>query len=204
MKRIVWVVVAVVAGLLILSWAKSCADRSGEEPKIPPQVQRDLDSLQITRPTHNAAVDSALMRARRDSIARVQAQREAARAQADARESRRVADSIAAVAQSVEQWKAAHDARQKEAVKWEQTASQKDIALQKEISAHSETRRALTLETTRRVHLETVTIPGLTETIARLEKPCKVGFIPCPSRTVVGIISAGSGYLLGQALPARR
>lgn len=188
-----------IAGLFLLE-----CNPTAPEPKIPPVVQADIDSLRITRPMHDAARDSALARARQDSIIRVDAQRRAARAEASAMAARRLADSLAAAAQSAEEWKAAHDQREAEARRWEQTANEKEKALQAEVASHAETSIALGLELGRRLHLETVTVPNLQLTIAELEKPCKViGPIPCPSRKVVAVVSAGLGAYAGYKLATR-
>lgn len=184
--------------------AKSCADGHGAQPKIPPPVRRDLDSLAMTRPAHEAEQDSLRARAQRETDARVLAQHRADALATSARTIQHRADSLAALAQTAEQWHAAHDARQQEAESWHRTADERDVALQHEIVAHARADSGWTAERARRIHLETVTVPGLERAIAKLEQPCRVAFIPCPPRAVVGVIGAVGGYVLGNVLPAPR
>lgn len=202
-NRLYLAVLIIVLTVLALLWAKSCADKHGETPKISPIVQHDLDSLAVTRPIVDAHRDSVLLQVKRDSIARVDAERRARLASLDAAASKHRADSLAALAQTADEWKAAHDERAREAAHWHDVAVDDSTALENEKAAHARTRLLLSDEMHRRVHLEDVTVPGLQHDIAKLQHPCKFGFIPCPSRTVVGVISAAAGYVAGQMIPAR-
>lgn len=169
--------------------------------KVSPRTQHDLDSLANTRPVHDTRRDSILLRVKEDSLKRVRAQRKADSLERDALAQRQRADSLAQVASTAEEWKTAHDEREKEARSWEEKAAQKDTALTLEIQSHSRTRFLLAEETARRVHLETVTVPNLLGDIAKLEKPCKVAFIPCPNRTLIGVVSAVGGVIIGSKIP---
>lgn len=204
LRKLISVAGAAIACVLLLVAMKSCADRRGATSKIPAALQNDLDSLRLTRPAHETRQDSLLAVVRHDSVVRARLERDAAQSAADARAAKSRADSMAAVAVSAEQWRATHDERKLEADKWHRAADSNGTALQVEKDAHAATKLQLSDERARRLHLETVTIPGLNKAIAALEKPCRVGPLPCPSRTVIGITTLGGGLVLGRVLSQSR
>lgn len=199
MKRFVWPIALIaVAGAALMYMVMNVA-RPPSQDKIPPDLQVTLDSMGRTQLAHDLMQDSLTQLQRQDSILRAAEQLRAQMAASRARLQKMTADSLAAMAQTADEWHAAHDARAKEAQEWQASAAAKDSALTLEIAAHARTKFQLTEETKRRVELETVIVPGLRETIASLEKPCRVArYIPCPSRTVTGLLGAGLGYAAGQ------
>lgn len=200
MRWLAYAGIALVAAIA-LATAKSCADRHDTAPKITPAHQRDLDSLGVTRPMFDSIMTARQARITKDSLARVRAQALANAAEQRARMAQHRADSLAVIADSTDDWRQAYEQRTVEARDWEVTAAQRDTALQKEKAAHDTTRMALRDSEKRRQHLELVTIPGLQRDIARLEQPCRLGFIPCPSRTVTGVLAMAGGVALGYMAP---
>jgi hypothetical protein len=193
-------------GIILVLWLGRCAPTPG--PKIDARTQALLDSLKATNAQYAARKDSIITLVRVDTV-RAGAQDAAAeRSRADAAAAGRVADSLAVAARtaataqdSATRWRAAYDARTRERDTLLVTVVRKDSAYRSERDAVT---RLLTVhldDSTRLAGTERVNA-GLVKDIARLQQPCKLlGPIPCPNRTVTGLVSAGLGYLAGRKAP---
>lgn len=188
---------AVIVVALVLALALKSCQRSDVGVKIPPRLERTLDSLDATAATFKAARDSAARIVASDALESARLTRVARIARVESDGFRRAADSIAvlasAQADSAALWREAYDARTTEATQLRVALDTTETALKAERAARANVARLWQNAEIRQRELEHVT-DGLRSAITRLEKPCRiVGPIPCPSRTV----SAVGGVMLG-------
>jgi hypothetical protein len=207
-------------GAIIVLLFGRCTPTPG--PKIDPKTQRSLDSLALTAQQFKMQRDSLLLHIKHDTILSITYQHDAAVANQSAERSRasavaagKRADALAkeaaaahTAADSAAKYHAALDERTRERDTLLVAVAAKDSAYKAQVAATAKEHSAFVnlstaygADTTRRVALERVNA-GLVKDIARLQQPCKlIGLVPCPSRTVTGLISAGVGYLAGRKGP---
>jgi hypothetical protein len=207
-------------GVILVLWMGRCSPTPG--PKIDPKTQHSLDSLALTAQQFKAQRDSLLLHVKHDTILSITYQHDAAVANQAAERSRanavaagKRADALAqeaaaarTAADSATKYHAALDERTRERDTLLVTVTQKDSAYRAQLAATAKEHSAFVnlstaygADTSRRVALERVNA-GLVADIARLQQPCKlIGPVPCPSRTVTGLLSAGLGYLAGRKGP---
>jgi hypothetical protein len=205
----------VIIFLVIAFAVKSCAP--APRPKIDPKTQKSIDSLDATKPGFEKQKDSLITVVKHDTIfakaadkASAEANTRAERSRASAVASGKRADSLAAVARahadSALLWRNAYEQRTMQADTLTRTVAEKDSALTAEHAAflHEQDARIglgrlFGADTLRRLAIEKVN-KGLEDDIKKLQQPCRiVGPIPCPSRTVVGLLSATLGAVAGRA-----
>lgn len=192
----------VVAVVLGLAWFfASC--RPEPQDKIPPEVARRIDSMDVTRPAFDSTQAAGRSAVARDTVfATVFKVRADTSARVAAR-ARITADSLAEIARvkdsSATAWKAAYEARTEEATEWRATAFRNDSAYRSERSARLGLAALYGADTLRRQATERINA-DLRRAIDRLEVPCRiVGPIPCPSRTVTMVLAGVGGAFAGAA-----
>lgn len=191
MKWTVSGLAVLVAALSIALVLKSCAPEP--DAKIPPDLQRKIDSLEATRRPTAATRDSIIRIVVHDTIRAGASSARGDTATRAAAVTQRTADSLAALARvsadSAALWHAAYDAQL-------QTSDSLRVAVASKDSAYREERDArvhlLTV-----VHADTLRINAIQDAhdrlwkrVNELELPCKIiGPIKCPSRTVTMLIT---------------
>lgn len=196
---LIGVVLAVlVAGYLF----KSC--QRPDQPKIPPKIQKTIDSLDTTKPDFDTKQDSLRRAVVRDTMAAERYKAASKRFEAAAGILGARADSLAKVAAGVSDsataWHKAYDARTLQVGELEKTVAHSDSAYQRERDARLSLSVAYGADTLRRIAVEKLNT-GLRKTIDELERPCKFArFIPCPSRTTTAVVSAIGGAVAGHAV----
>ncbi len=198
MKRIYWIGVAV---LLLVGAVWLWSRHKGNEPKIPIETQRTLDSLKETSWEFKHQKDSIIRVVVYDTVQAIRAETAARQARARAQTEQHRADSLAMVARtstdSASTWRQAYEARTAEAVELRTTVAAKDSAYRFERDARQALSVLYGADTTRRIAIERVNA-DLVKAIARLEQPCRViGPIPCPSRTASAILAGTLGAIAG-------
>lgn len=198
-------VAGLVVVILLVAWAlKSC--EAPDHPKIPPQDQTTLDSLKRTDSSFHRQQDSIITIIIHDTVKANAVNASAEKSKANAAVIGRQADSLAKLAEvaktaadSAREYHNAFDARTRERDTLLVTIVKKDSTLRVERAVASGWRDLYVADTARRVATEDIN-RRLQRDIARLDTPCRiVGPIPCPSRTVVGVVSAVAGVLAGRA-----
>lgn len=205
MKAAMWLLVATV---VVLSAALLMRRRPA--PLIPPDVQRELDSLRETRQRAEQTIDSLRTSAAEATARATTATGRAYRAEAVAHQHRGTADSLARdaaasgrrdqpMAQQVLLWRTAYDARSAEAESLRASGAQKDTALEELRTAVDRLQQALAASEARRQRSEALN-DQLAEALQRAQRGCRiVGPIPCPSRTVTGVVAFAAGVGAGFA-----
>jgi hypothetical protein len=186
--------------LAVVMIFKTCGTGSPPGEKIPPPLQRSIDSLDRTGATFKKALDSLVRLVAIDTAraATYRAAERRAKAVADAAQHR--ADSLAAEAETNQQWRSAYDARTTEAVGLRKSLWLADSTADAERSARLTLSIAYHADTLRRLTIEKVN-KGLRETVDRLEAPCRIVWrVPCPSRTTSAGLGVLSGVLGGRAV----
>lgn len=190
--------VVVIAVLIIAWWVRSCFTPDTKD-KVPPELQRKLDSLDATKAEFERARDSVSKTVRVDTVRSVITNKGADASKASAeqllREAEVLAEQARQSADSAKLWHAAYDKLKESNDSLRVAFVKKDSAFQ----AERDTRRSLTVlyvaDTLRRHQIEEANI-GLRDAIRKLEKPCKIGFVKCPSRTVTMVVTAVSTAIL--------
>lgn len=198
--------------VLLVAWAlRSC--QPTPPPKIPPKVQKSIDSLATTRPSFDSAAVAGRQEVARDTTRATGFKKQGTQAEATANFAKITADSLAASAarthasdSAAAAWKDAYDARTREAEAWHVAAVRNDSAYQAERDARVRLAGLYAADTLRRIATEKVN-GELQDAIKKLQVPCTVpgtfGKVPCPSRTVVMVGSAGLGLLAGKFLAGK-
>lgn len=188
-RTLVVIGLAVALALLTLSFQRCGQRGAGNAPKVPADVQRVLDSLSVTAASAQKRADSLLRLVGRDT-ARVRViQYRVDTLLVSLQNIESIADSLA----SVGKYEAAYRAARLATDTLHVVVDSLQAALGAERMARSRLLMVYTADTLRRSRTEQVNV-RLQETIAQLEKPCRViGRVPCPSRTV----SFTGGVLLG-------
>lgn len=188
---------AVIAGALAIGLVFKSCQKPDDSGKIPAPLERKLDSLAITAPSHQDRQDSIIRVVVEDTVAARRHAAAASAAKRDAEASRLRADDLERQARSRADsallWRQAYEARTEEAVGLRSSLASSDSALASERSARAAALAGWRSETARRMSIEDAN-QGLRSAIERLEKPCRiVGPIPCPNRTVafVGGVALG-------------
>jgi hypothetical protein len=199
---------ALIIGLLVFG---HCGSDNRAKPKIDPETQALIDSLKTTRPAFDKTRDSIITIVRHDTIFAKATNASAERSRANAVAAGHVADSLAVAARvakdaadSAAKWQLAYNERTRERDTLLITIVKKDSVIRYERDARLGLGLLYGADTLRRKRTE-VANERLVADIAKLEQPCRVpgtfGKVPCPSRTVTGILSAGLGYLAGRKGP---
>jgi hypothetical protein len=193
-----------VTGALAVALALSHWPRPGSGDKVPAEVQRSADSLELTRPATEDRRDSILRLVVVDTARAVRAER-LAKARKDTAEGfRKRADSSAALASvygdSAFLWRDAYENRTAEADQLRLAFAAADSARAAEAMARARFDQLFRDSEARRRVAEEVVIPGLQRAISQLEKPCRlVGPIRCPSRTETALLTVAVGIAAGRA-----
>lgn len=190
-------IAGVVVAILAIGYAMKSCQGSDNTPKIPPKVQKTIDSLDNTKKSFEQTQDSIRHVVVYDTVKATVYAAAATRAKAAAENAQRRADSLAIAAgtavDSATAWHKAYDARTAEAVGLRVEAAKSDSAYRSERDARLNLSTLYGADTLRRVALDNLN-RDLRKTIDDLERPCKVlKYISCPSRTTTGVISALAG-----------
>lgn len=168
------------------------------QPPILPAV-KTADSLVQTRPAFQAAVDSSVRSAVQKGEGSVRASGRARVAQASADSIRAVADSLAAEARrgdsSATAWERAHAARKDEADSLRVALRNVQAATDSARLEADEWKGIYLRVAARNMVLERNTA-RFASAVAGMEPKCKIGPVPCPSRTATGIVAFGLGVAL--------
>ncbi len=182
--------VTIIAALAIALVIKST--QGTPEPKIPPALQHELDSLRETKPAFDAHQDSVIRITVRDTTA-------AKKANARADSSKRSADSLQVIADSLRKvasvsadtadYRKAIDAQRHVSDSLRVALASKDSAYR--VEKANTVRLLFQLDSTsRRNNAIDDANAKLQKRIAELEVPCRiVGPVPCPSRTVTMVLT---------------
>lgn len=200
MKRLALGGAALLAiGLGVLLAFQSCRD-SDPGPKIPPAVERRIDSMAITKPAFDSTQAAGRAEVGKDTTAALLARVRAARVRDSALFAQRLADSLGAAAARAQTsdsaavaWMLAYEARSEEAARLRVSNDSLESAYRSERSARLTLSVLYAKDTLRRNATEKINA-DLREAITRLERPCRiVGPIPCPNRTVSALLGAAAG-----------
>lgn len=197
--------VTIIAVLAIALGLKSC-ERS-PEAKIPPALQKTIDSLATTAPAFVAHRDSVIRVTVQDTTAARKANARADAAIATADRLQRIADSLTDLARS-----------NADSVAWERAlAAQRHVSdsLRLALAAKDAAYQTERLNTIRllgvvqgdslRINAVVDANNRLQKRISELEVPCRVlGPIPCPSRTVTFVVTAVLTTVAENAVPRRK
>lgn len=190
-----WLLLAIVVG-----WAfHTCGKRSDNAPKIPPAVQKTIDSLNRTNDSVHKATDSVLTVVKHDTVHAIKILRRVDTVERIIRRTEAAADSLA----KLQQWEAAYRAEKVANDSLHVVNDSLHAAFVAERNARVETFRLFVSDTVRRTTIERVNT-DLQKAISKLQQPCKViGPIPCPSRTATAVISSLTGLTVGLLVPKR-
>lgn len=195
-----WSLPAIIVAIVAIGYTIA-NNRADPKPKIAPELQAKMDSLDMTKKSFEHAQDSLRHVVIYDTVKASVHAAAATRATAAAKAAQHVADSLAVAAQDAhdagESWHKAYDARTEEAVGLRVAAAKSDSAYRFERDARLTLSELYKADTLRRVAIQDLNV-GLKKTIEGLERPCKVvKYLSCPSRTTTAVISAVTGALAG-------
>jgi hypothetical protein len=193
-----WTLILIGAAIVLLFGIDYCARRD-PAPKIPPKVQRSIDSLDVTRQAFNDHRDTVILRAATETVTAVRYVVASADVERRARSSARRADSLAALGTV---WHEAYDARTAQVVELDSALTLKDSAWRSERASRISYQSLYADDTLRRVAIERVN-GDLRAAIGKLDRPCRVLGISCPSRTAVAIGGAVLGAFVARATAVR-
>jgi hypothetical protein len=183
-----------VIGVVVLVVLDRCHG-TNTGPKLDPKTTRTIDSLDRTAPEFRDRRDTVLLRAAKETVTAVRYVAASSDAERRARVSQRQADSLAAVGTV---WKEAYESRTDEAVELRSTVALKDSAWRSERSSRISFQTLYAEDTLRRRATERVNASILRD-VAKLERPCRIGPLPCPDRRAVAIGS----FVLGAVAASR-
>lgn len=184
--------VIVVAAVFAAAWIfRSCAPEPA--PKIPPALQRQLDSLAATATAFEHEKDSLSKIVRVDTVHTIIVNKQAEATKAQAVSLGAKADSLATEARKAQDdadlWEQAYKYRTEERDSLQSAYTQKSNALDSEIEARRKLTVLYVADTLRRNSFEQANA-GLQTAISKLEQPCRLlGPIKCPSRTVTMVVT---------------
>lgn len=187
---LVVIIAALAIALAVKSW-----DRP-DDPKIPPGLQKTIDSLEATRRPSVVTRDSIIRLVVHDTVRAAGSSARGDSAARAAAASQVRADSLAALARvsadSATLWHSAYDAQRQTSDSLRVAVAAKDSAYRAERDARAKLLLVVRAATIRMNAIQDAN-DRLVKRIGELETPCKIiGPIRCPSRTMTMLITAAT------------